>query len=73
MPTFQGFRPFKEMVDNGQLRQGATIGVSKSPSLSYTVLGAQQEGKHIVYRVKHTFPVNAKNLLHNAEWYVKEP
>lgn len=70
MQTFHGFRPFREMVDGGQLPPGAIILVAQGNELSpYDFLG--KEGKNPVYRVQHdsSRACSARNLLKGAVWY----
>ena len=67
---FQGFAPYIEMFDSGEIEPGQTIVVGVC---HYTVLPFDPKDKHPVYRVEGSFETkhNIRNLLKNEEWSIK--
>ena len=79
MEKFQGFRPYIDMFNSGQLKPGQTIVVvyGEQSQQQYQVLPLDPQGRHPIYRISGTGgfadpPRNVKNFLQKREWYVKE-
>ncbi|MFH0832812.1 MAG: hypothetical protein V1900_03780 [Candidatus Aenigmatarchaeota archaeon] len=72
MENFNGFAPYKKMLDSGRIEPGQVIVVE---GFGYRALPKDSQKSHhnqVVYRVQHGLTQsNAKNLLKNKEWHVK--